>query len=129
MKLALTSRTIFHNTIYASVYTASEQRKGYSLVIRQFLELAYDIDQRLSILLADEPFFGVIDDKQAPPSPIGFWPSGFRLNRLYAGFRYKITSRLAISPEYVLETVYDEDSVTDTNHYFFVTLNYTFRIF
>jgi hypothetical protein len=128
-KLALTSRTIFHNTIYASIYETPELKKGYSLVIRQFLQVTYTMSQRFSILLADEPFFGVIEDKEAPPSPIGFWPKGFRLNRLYAGFQYKITPRMAFSPQYVLETTYDEGSVTDTNHYLFVTLSYTFKVF
>lgn len=59
-KIGLTSRTIFHNTIYASVYDTPELRNGYSLVIRQFLQLAYAIDQQWNIILADEPFFGVI---------------------------------------------------------------------
>lgn len=126
-KLTLTSRTIFHNTIYASIYETPELKRGYSLVIRQFLQVAYTIDERFSILLSDEPFFGVVEDKHAPPSPIGFWPRGFRLNRLYVGFQYRITPRIAVTPQYVLETVYDEGRKTDTNHYLFVTFSYAFN--
>ncbi len=128
-KIALTSRTIFHNTIYASVYDLPEQRNGYSLVIRQLLEIAYEPHQRLTLLVADEPFFGAVEDQEAPPSAIGFWPKGFRLNRLYAGLRYKLTPRLAISPEYVLEMVYGDGNLTDTNHYLFITFSYTLKIF
>jgi len=128
-KVSFTSRTIFHNTVYASVYDTPEQRSGYSLVIRQLLELSYDLHQKITLLVADEPFFGIIKDQEAPPSAIGFWPSGFRLNRFYAGFRYKLTPRFVISPEYVLETVYDEGDLTDTNHYLFVTFSYILKIF
>jgi hypothetical protein len=128
-KLGLTSRTIFHNTIYASVYGTPELKKGYSLVIRQLLQLTYSLEKQLSIILADEPFFGVIEDKEAPPSPIGFWPSGFRLNRFYAGFQYRVTPRIAVTPQYVLETAYDGGINTDTNHYLFVTFSYAFNIF
>jgi hypothetical protein len=125
-KLGLTSRTIFHNTIYASVYDTSKLKTGYSLVIRQLLQVAYSVDQQWSIMVADEPFFGVIEDEEAPPSAIGFWPKGFRLNRLYAGFQYRISPRIAITPQYVLETAYDDGSRTDTNHYLFVTFSYAF---
>ena len=128
-RLSLTSRTIFHNTIYASVYETSEQKSGYSLVIRQLLQLSYAINQHFSVLLAEEPFFGVIEDGEAPPSPIGFWPKGLRLNRLYVGLPFKITPAITVSPHYVLETVYDEGELTDTNHYLFVTLSYTHRFF
>jgi hypothetical protein len=128
-RFSLTSRTIFHNTIYASVYETSAQKKGYSLVIRQLLQLGYTINQRFSMLLAEEPFFGVIEDDGAPPSPIGFWSKGLKLNRLYAGFQYKITPAIVISPHYVLETAYDAGKLTDTNHYLFVTLSYTHKFF
>jgi len=128
-RFSLTSRTIFHNTIYASIYETSAQKKGYSLVIRQLLQLGYTINQRFSMLLAEEPFFGVIEDDGAPPSPIGFWSKGLKLNRFYAGFQYKITPAIVISPHYVLETAYDTGKLTDTNHYLFVTLSYTHKFF
>lgn len=128
-RTTFTSRTIFHNTVYASVYETSEMRKGYSLVIRQLLQVAHCIDERTTLIIADEPFFGVIEDGEAPPSPIGFWPSGFRLNRIYAGLEYSITPRIRISPQYVLETAHDEGTVTDVNHYLFVTFTYVLRLF
>ncbi len=124
-RLTLTSRTIFHNTIYASVYGSSELRNGYSMVVRQLLQLSYTVNTCMNLVIADEPFFGVIEDSEAPPSAIGFWPKGFRLNRVYLGFGYKITPQITLSPQYVLETAYDGGSLTDTNHYFFVTFSYT----
>ena len=128
-RMTLTSRTIFHNTIYASVYETPEIRCGYSLVLREMLQIAYKINGRATIILADEPFFGVIKDAEATPSPVGFWPSGFRLNRIYAGLQYNITPRITISPQYVFETAHDEGAVTDLNHYLFVTFQYVLRLF
>lgn len=128
-RTTLTSRTIFHNTIYASVYETPEIRNGYSLVVRQLLQIAYKIDERATIILADEPFFGAIKDAEAMPNPIGFWPSGFRLNRIYAGLQYSIGPRMTISPQYVFETAYDEGAVTDVNHYLFVTFSYVLKLF
>ncbi|UCD19120.1 MAG: DUF2490 domain-containing protein [candidate division WOR-3 bacterium] len=124
-RFTLTSRTIFHNTLYASVYESPEMRNGYSMVIRQLLQLSYSVNTRMNLIIADEPFFGAIEDSDAPPSAAGFWPQGFRLNRLYLGCAYKMTLRITISPQYVLETAYDGGSLTDTNHYFFVTVSYT----
>lgn len=128
-KILLTSRTIFHNTVYASVYETPELRKGYSLVIRQYFEMAYGLNQRLSLQLADEPFFGVLEDSEAPPSAIGFWPTGFRLNRIYAGLKFQVTPYFSLAPLYVFETAYDEGRVTDTNHYIFLSFNYLLKLF
>jgi len=128
-KVSLTSRTIFHNTVYASVYETPEQKRGYSLVMRQLLQLSYTLNQRCSLVLAEEPFFGVIADNEASPSPIGFWSTGLGLNRIYAGFQYKITPGLTASPHYVLETAYDSGELTDTNHYLFVNFSYTLKFF
>ena len=128
-RTTFTGRTIFHNTVYASVYETREMRKGYSLVIRQLLQVAHNIDDRTTLIFADEPFFGVIEDGEAPPSPIGFWPSGFRLNRIYAGLQYSITPKMKISPQYVFETAHDEGRVTDVNHYLFVTFSYVLKFF
>jgi len=128
-RTTLTSRTIFHNTVYASVYQTPEMRSGYSLVIRQLLQIAHEIDERTTVILADEPFFGTIEDGQAPPNPIGFWPSGFRLNRVYAGLQYRITPTIIISAQYVFETAHDEGAVTDVNQYLFITLSYVLKLF
>ncbi len=128
-RTTLTSRTIFHNTVYASVYETPEMRNGYSLVIRQLLQIAHEIDELTTVILADEPFFGVIEDEQTLPNPIGFWPSGFRLNRVYAGLQYRISPSITISPQYVFETAHDEGIVTDVNHYLFITLSYVLKLF
>lgn len=122
-RLSLTSRTIFHNTVYASVYETSAQRQGYGLVIRQLFEATYSLSQNLALSMGEEPFFGVVEDQEAPPSMIGFWPAGFRLNRIYAGLRYQLTRGLSLSPRYVLETAYAEGALTDVNHYLFLTLS------
>lgn len=81
------------------------------------------------MLLAEEPFFGVIEDDEAPLSSIGFWSKGLGLNRLYVGFQYKIPPALTVSPHYVLETAYDGGELTDTNHYLFVNVFYILKFF
>jgi hypothetical protein len=124
--LTLVSRTILHSTVYASVYSAStSQRSGYGLVLREMLLARYQVLDWLSALVADEPFFGVIEDAEAEPSLAGFWPQGVRLNRVYAGFDFKPRPGFTVSPQYVYESVFDDDgAVTSHNHYLFITASW-----
>lgn len=127
-KLKLTSRTIFHNTIYASIYETGALRNGYGLVVRQLFRADCSINSTLSITAAEEPFFGVIEDSEAPPHVLGFCPGGFRMNRLYLGIGLQL-SQFSISPQYVFETTYgDEVELTGINHYIYMTVSYTLRI-
>jgi hypothetical protein len=124
------NRVIFHNTLYASVYGNEEQRNGYGLVIREMVQASYAVNKQLSVLLADEPFFGVIEDKEAPVSGPGYWAKGFRLNRVYAGVDYKVTPLFSVSPQYILETTYDTNGgITEIDHYLYLTLTYVFKLF
>jgi hypothetical protein len=124
------SRTIFHNTIYASIYEQGGDRKGYGLVIREMFKICYQLSDRVDILIADEPFFGVIEDSEASIHPLGYWQKGFRMNRLYAGCNIRMTKHLSLSPQYVFETNYDTNGQLDAvNHYLFLTISCAVRFF
>ncbi len=128
-KVKVTSRTIFHNTVYASIYETPALRSGYGLVIRQLFRADYSISNKVSITIAEEPFFGVIEDGDAPPHALGYWPAGFRMNRLYAGWAIQLSRSLNISPQYVFETTYgDAVELTGVNHYFHFVLTWVLRL-
>ena len=125
----ITSRTILHNTVYASVYDTNAQKSGYGLVIRQLIQVNVALSPHMRVTIGEEPFFGVIEDTEAMPHPLGYWQKGFRMNRVYAGFAIKLLSYLTISPYYVYETTYDsEGHLSGTNHYAFIVLSYVFKV-
>ncbi|HOX46513.1 MAG TPA: hypothetical protein PK668_23115 [Myxococcota bacterium] len=124
--LTLVSRTIFHSTVYATTYDETRLRSGYGLVIREMLLARYQALPWMAVLVADEPFFGVVEDAEAEPSLAGFWPRGVRLNRVYAGFDFKPRPSFSVSPQYVYESVFDDGgAVVSHNHYLFVTAAWT----
>jgi hypothetical protein len=126
--VTITSRTIFHNTVYASVYADDEDKAGYGLVLRQLVRFDIPIHKGMGVVVGEEPFFGIIEDKDALPHPLGFWEKGFRMNRVYAGLAITIARSLSVSPQYVFETTYGSDgAVSGTNHYFFLTIAYTLK--
>jgi hypothetical protein len=111
------NRVIFHNTFYASYYPSDEQRNGA-------------VNKQLTLLLADEPFFGVFEDGDAPANNYGYWAKGFRVNRVYAGLIYAITPAFTVSPQYVFETNYDgAGKLTEIDHYVYVTFSYAWKLF
>lgn len=127
--LKLTSRTIFHNTFYASIYGTDDLKNGYGLVVRQLFRADYGVNSALTITAAEEPFFGVVEDSEAPPHMLGFWPGGFRMNRVYLGAGFQLGTSFTISPQYVFETTYgDATELTGINHYLFITISYTLGI-
>jgi hypothetical protein len=136
-KLTLSDRLIFHSKIYAdnNWYTTSDQRWGYSLLLRQMLKAAYSITDSLSVLIADEIFIGLKEDKDTHNIRKGepfFEENGFSKNRLYVGCAYKITPSFSISPQYVLETNYDPSNshkLKDKEHYIFLSLDYVFKLY
>lgn len=128
-KLTLTSRTIFHNTVYASVYETVEERSGYGLVVREMLKLDYRFNETLSLVIAEEPFWGVVEDSHAPTHVLGYWPKGFRLNRVYTGFNIKVGPHYMLSPQYVYETSYDNGHVVAENHYLYITFTRVLKLF
>jgi hypothetical protein len=127
--VVITSRTIFHNTLYASVYGEDTLNSGYGLVLRQLVRLDIPISKAVIATIGEEPFFGIIEDAQAPPHPLGFWERGFRMNRVYIGCIIRPFDRLSVSPQHVYETTYDsEGTLTARNHYFFLTISYTLQL-
>jgi hypothetical protein len=127
-------RVILHNTFYASVYSTEKERSGYGLVLRELVQANYSVNKNLTLILADEPFFGVIEDKDttvaANGGGAGYWGKGFRLNRVYAGFNYAFSPSLSISPQYVFETTYDtRGKQTEIDHYVYLTLSYAWKLY
>ncbi len=138
--LKITSRTIFHNKVYAKneLYTTANQRKGYSLLIRQMLMLEYALNPMFSLLLGDEIFVGAKEDggtKNLSATKIGepfYERKGFSENRLHAGFNVKFSPALSLSPQYVYDTTYLPESgyrLTSRNHYIMLTLNYVLKLY
>lgn len=111
-------RTIFHNRFYSSYY---DDRTGYSLLIRELLQLKYLIG-KYGIILGIEPFYGVIEDDSHTPSTLGFTPKGLNLNRVNIGLDYQLTKNFLFSTNYVYETTYSNNSLTGKNHYLFLNI-------
>ncbi|HEY3451354.1 MAG TPA: hypothetical protein VGK67_33660 [Myxococcales bacterium] len=129
--LNLSYRAIFHNTFYASVYPGP-QRWGFGTVMRNLVLLKYRIVPSFSLLLGDEPWFGILENAGTGTkyNSAGYWQSGLRLNRLYAGLDWKIAGGLALSPQYIFETTFGPNGQgTETGHYVFVTVSYTHKAF
>ncbi len=116
------SRTILHNILYASQADASA-RWGYSLVLRQMLRVKYYVLPWLALLLAEEPFLGLIKNQSVQPSMTGFWPRGLQLNRIYVGVEVSPIKEMTLVPQYIYETALgDETNVVGHGHYFFLTV-------
>ncbi len=132
-----TSRTIFHNKVYASnpLFAADSQSLGYSLLIRQMARASYALAPQWSITLADELFVGVVEDGETSAVAKGepfFEKRGLSMNRVYAGLSYAIAPGLAVTPEYVFETHLDpsqDHELSRIRHYLFVTVSYAMQMF
>jgi hypothetical protein len=159
-------RIIFHNTFYADFYTdtnpntnpgnisVGDQRYGWGTVLRELVQGRYALTDRLGVLLADELFFGIIEDsdtkgllranpdpktKAATPyvsgggfNPMGYWKDGLRYNRTYLGIDYKVTPALTVTPMYMMEiglNPVDSGDVTDIAHNIFVIVTYVAKMF
>ncbi|MCU0844366.1 MAG: DUF2490 domain-containing protein [Spirochaetes bacterium] len=136
--MKITSRTIFHNKVYAdnNTYRTENQKKGHSLLIRQMLMLEYTLTPMFSLILGDEIFVGVKEDGGTKDlGPIGepfYERNGFSENRLHAGFNVKFNPFLSLSPQYVYDTTYKPESgyrLTSRNHYIMLTLNYVLKLY
>lgn len=133
-KWSFYNRVILHNTIYASVYGSPEQRNGWGLVMREMVQAKYAATPSLSLVLADEPFFGLKEDGDVVPNrPVnngpGYWEDGLRLNRLYAGLDIKLTKSAAITPLYMFESTFKDGKAREHGHYAFVTFSYVLKLF
>lgn len=135
--LALSSRTILHNKVYAAnpVFTGTHQPWGYSLLVREMLtvELAPAALKGLALLASEEVFYGLIEDAETADVAKGepfFEKRGFSMNRVYLGVKkgWKIgggPSGFSLTPQYVLESHHDPSdgaALTRVRHYAFVTV-------
>ena len=139
-------RVIFHNTFYADVDSApsgdsgvSDLRWGWGTVLRELLQVRFAVTDRLGVSLSDELFFGIIEDgdtskmpKNAGYTPLGYWKDGFRYNRTYLGFDYKVAPNFTIAPMYMMEigvSPIDSADVTDIAHTLFVVATMSANVF
>jgi hypothetical protein len=148
-------RVIFHNTFYADTYNAdrtadlglsvNDQRWGWGTVLRQLIRGRYALTDRLGISLADELFFGILEDSDtkkltnqktgaagAGYTPTGYWKSGLRYNRTYLGIDFKVTPTLTVAPSYMVEiglNPVDSGDITDISHNLFVVVTYVAKMF
>jgi len=152
-------RVILHNTFYADVYnntnpasnagvSVTDQRWGLGTVLRELLQARYALTDRLGILLSDELFFGILEDRDtrkmtavtdaAKPivgggyNALGYWKDGFRQNRTYLGVDFKVTPTLTVTPMYMLEMDMDRitsNDVVDISHNFFLIVSYIAKMY
>lgn len=153
-------RVILHNTFYADAYNADfvsptdptfklsvgNQRWGWGTVLRELIQGRYALTDRLGVLLADELFFGIIEDSDTSKLfrvnadgtqtktgyiPPGYWKSGLRYNRTYAGIDFKVTPALTVAPMYMIEiglAPLDSGDITDVAHNLFVVVTYVAKM-
>ena len=135
--VALQSRTIFHNKVYADnpVFTGTDDPWGYSLLLREMLTVSLSPEplKGWAITASEEVFMGLVEDQGTNQIAKGepfFAKKGFSMNRVYAGVKkgWKLgggPSAFVIAPQYVLETHHDTEdgaALTKVRHYGFLTL-------
>jgi hypothetical protein len=131
------NRTIFHNKFYANnaLYDNADERRGWSLLMREFVQLYYTVGHGFTLTLGDEVFFGLVEDRGTNQIKKGepfFEGSGYSMNRLYMGVIYKVNDQLSLHPQYLLETTYnraDDYHMTGKNHYFYFIVNYSMKLY
>ncbi|MCK5598884.1 DUF2490 domain-containing protein [bacterium] len=138
-KVSMSNRFIFHNKIFSNFYSEilgdASWNSGYSLMIRWKFMLQYRLSDKLIIEVAEEPFFGIIEDPDAPAvTGPGFSEKGLDMNRFYLGFIYNVNKRIGIEVNYVYETSYANDvkdikQLTQKAHYIFLTLKTKYPLF
>jgi len=141
--LTLTNRILLHNKFYAknAYFTTSEQRWGFSTLMRELIGFSYAVTDRVSLLLSNEWFFGAIEDSDTKDMMVGtkhlqgepfFEVGSFNCNRLYTGFSVKILPELSLTPQYLWETTFDPHNdyeLTRHRHYIYITLTYVLKPF
>lgn len=156
-KWSLYDRVIFHNTFYADVYSSratttsgstlsvNDQRWGLGTVLRELLQVRYSVTDRLGVFASDEAFFGIIEDgdtssiakdmkgnKATGYKPTGYWKHGFRSNRVYLGFDYKVAPNVTVAPMYMVDMTMkatDSTDVTDVIHNIFIVSTVSASLF
>ncbi len=141
----IANRIILHNKLYANnaFYTRANQRRGWSMMLREMVTLSYNISPSFTLTIGDEVFFGMIEDRgtnnerdiDAGARVVGepfFEGSGFSMNRFYLGFIYKYSDFINVHPQYMLESNHntaDDYELISKGHYLMVTVNYTIKLF
>ncbi len=134
------SRTIFHNTLYASVNNdKNEDPAGYGLLLREMILVNYIISKPFLVYAGSEIWVGAIENKDATPHPLGYFPNGLARSRYIAGFKWKATECLTINPEYMYETQYgvytkliptlNKSEPWINSHYLRLTVEYAFKAY
>ncbi len=134
------SRTIFHNTLYASVNNdKNEDPAGYGLLLREMVLVNYIISKPFLVYAGYEVWVGGIENKDVTPHPKGYFPQGLIRNRYIAGFKWKATEGLTINPEYMYEIQYgaynklipslERDKPWVNTHYLRLTVEYAFKAY
>jgi hypothetical protein len=136
-------RVILHSTFYADTYATADQRWGLGTVLRELLQTRFAVNDRLGVFLMDEVFLGILEDgdtrtlkdgsgQYAGYKSTGYWKYGFRANRTYLGFDYKVAPNFTIAPMYMVEvgmSPVDSTDVTDIAHTFFLIATVTASTF
>ncbi|TAL36423.1 MAG: DUF2490 domain-containing protein [Spirochaetes bacterium] len=142
------NRIILHNKLYSSFYenddtaafagkSDSKLANGHCLLVREYFRVQYSVNPTLRLLVGDEIFVGVIEDKDTKDitsqrmSP-GFERKGLNQNRFYTGFSYTLAPGMAITPLYMFQTVYgvpNERRLTEKDHYLFLVLSYQMKLY
>ena len=150
-KWSLYDRMIFHNTFYADTYASpatttdgtilsvNDQRWGLGTVLRELLQLRYAVSDKLGVFVSDEVFIGILQDGDTSSikdmkgfKPTGYWKNGFRSNRTYLGFDYKVAPNFTIAPMYMIDMTMkatDSTDVTDVAHNIFIVGTITAALF
>jgi hypothetical protein len=143
------NRIILHNKVYSSIYGSeakyaglddSKYSNGYSLLIREYFRVQYAINDKLRVLIGNEIFVGVVEDKDTTDLHLANQPrigpqferKGFDQNRTYMGFSYTLAPGLAITPLYMYQMVYNvpgERKLTERDHYLFMVLSYQMKTY
>ncbi len=119
-------RLFVYNTFYASYYSSDEERRGYSLMTTEMLEIKYRINKFVSLLVADEIFTGIIEDSGAEAtSGIAFMRKGFLKNKFYTGASFRLMNNLYLKLQYLCETNYDKGGdLLNRNHYIYSVFSF-----
>lgn len=86
-------------------------------VVRDKITLKYKVNRRGTVYITEELLWQVIGKAE----------KYFGRNRIYAGYNYKINSRLAIEPYFITERTYNKaNGPQNRNFYYCLDLSYSF---
>ncbi len=124
-RFALASRIFTYHTLYSQYYQSPSERLGYSLMLTHTLEISYRIWQNIFIMLADEIFYGLLEDKQATATHgPGFYAKGFSKNKLYLGLKFFVEP-VFVKLNYIYETQHsDLNTIMRKDHYMYAAVIY-----